>query len=170
MFPSIESFSGPRSLLLPLFAQADDSPTEIRRYLELGEVLVARRAEELIGHIQLLDEGSHWEINSLAVVEGERGRGLGTSLVAAALARAFSGGAARVLVATAAADTGNLRFYQRLGFRMERIERDAFTADRGYPDLVLDGIPLRDRVWLSSTLILRATCKSALPIGITYPR
>jgi hypothetical protein len=32
-----------------------------------------------------------------------------------------------ILVATAAADIGNLRFYQRQGFRMRSVERDAFT-------------------------------------------
>jgi hypothetical protein len=58
-----------------------------------------------------------------------------------------------VLVATASADTGNLRFYQRLGFRMLRIQRDAFTTAHGYPDgLTIDGIPLRDRVWLTLDL------------------
>ena len=58
-----------------------------------------------------------------------------------------------MLVATGAADVGNLRFYQRLGFRMLRIERDAFTPATGYPDgIEVDGIPLRDRVWLSRSL------------------
>jgi len=57
------------------------------------------------------------------------------------------------VVATAAADTGTLRFYQRLGFRMRSIERDAFTEAAGYaPDLSVDGIPLRDRVWLDRCL------------------
>ena len=57
--------------------------------------------------------------------------------------------AGRVLVATAAADIGNLRFYQRQGFRMRAIERDAFTPATGYPSgLLIDGIELRDRVWL----------------------
>jgi hypothetical protein len=33
---------------------------------------------------------------------------------------------------------------------MLRIERDAFTMAEGYPHgLTIDGIPLRDRVWLS---------------------
>ena len=46
-----------------------------------------------------------------------------------------------------------LRFYQRLGFRLLRVERDAFTPAHGYPGgLRIDGIPLRDRVWLSLTL------------------
>jgi hypothetical protein len=52
-----------------------------------------------------------------------------------------------------AADVGILRFYQRLGFRLLSIERDAFTPATGYPDaIVIDGIPLRDRVWLSQDL------------------
>ena len=56
-------------------------------------------------------------------------------------------------VATGAADTGNLRFYQRLGFRMRSIERDAFTPANGYPPgLEIDGIELRDRVWLDLRL------------------
>lgn len=59
----------------------------------------------------------------------------------------------RVLVAVDGEDVGNLRFYQRLGFRMLRVERDAFTGAHGYPDgIVVDGIPLRDRVWLSLDL------------------
>jgi hypothetical protein len=45
-----------------------------------------------------------------------------------------------------------LRFYQLLGFRLLRVERDAFTPETGYPEIVVDGIPLRDRVWLSLTL------------------
>lgn len=41
---------------------------------------------------------------------------------------------------------------------MLSIERDAFTTADGYPDgLTIDGIPLRDRVWLTLTLP-RATC------------
>jgi hypothetical protein len=58
-----------------------------------------------------------------------------------------------LVVATAAADIGNLRFYQRLGFRMRSIERDAFTPATGYPPgLEIDGIELRDRVWLDLPL------------------
>ena len=54
-----------------------------------------------------------------------------------------------IQVATAAADIGNLRFYQRRGFRMRSVERDAFTAATGYPPgTFIDGIELRDRVWL----------------------
>ncbi len=58
-----------------------------------------------------------------------------------------------MVVATAAADVGNRRFYQRQGFRMRSIERDAFTPAIGYPSgLVIDGVQLRDRVWLDRQL------------------
>ncbi len=51
-----------------------------------------------------------------------------------------------MVVATGAADTGNLRFYQRLGFSMLSVERDAFTPATGYPEpIVIDGMPLLDR-------------------------
>jgi hypothetical protein len=32
---------------------------------------------------------------------------------------------------------------------MDRVERDAFTTDRGYSCLKVDDIPVRDRVWFS---------------------
>jgi hypothetical protein len=56
-------------------------------------------------------------------------------------------------VATAAADVGNLRFYQRLGFRLRAVDRDAYTAAEGYAEaIVIGGIPLLDRVWLDQDL------------------
>jgi ribosomal protein S18 acetylase RimI-like enzyme len=115
----------------------------------MGEVLIARRAQCTVGHIQLIYNGIDREIKSIAVIENQRGQGVGSALVRAALEQAFSAGVSRVLVATATADIDNLRFYQRLGFRMDRIERNAFSADRGYPNLKADGIPVRDQVWLS---------------------
>jgi ribosomal protein S18 acetylase RimI-like enzyme len=145
----IELFVGSRSDLIGLFAEADDSPGEISRYMDAGEVLVARMGERIVGHIQRVANGSHSEIKSLAVVEGERRCGIGTSLIRTALSAAWSAGTERVFIATATTDTENLRFYQHLGFRMHRVERDVFTVERGYVQKSVDGIPLRDRVWLS---------------------
>jgi ribosomal protein S18 acetylase RimI-like enzyme len=74
-------------------------------------------------------------------------------LVEEAIALARARDHSTVTVATASADIGNLRFYQRLGFRMRTIERDAFTPIVGYAaGLMIDGIPLRDRVWLDLQL------------------
>jgi len=32
-------------------------------------------------------------------------------------------------------------------FRMLRVERDVFTPQNAYADVVIDGVPLRDQVW-----------------------
>jgi hypothetical protein len=56
-------------------------------------------------------------------------------------------------VATAAADVGNLRFYQRCGFRMTHVVPDAFGPFQGYPPgLEVDGIPLLDQVWFERVI------------------
>jgi GNAT superfamily N-acetyltransferase len=144
-----------RGHLRDLFALADDSPEQVDRYLELGRVLVAVSEGAIVGHAQLLDcdTPGHIELRSLAIIDRLQRRGIGRVLVAHAAADCRARGALSLEVATAAADTGNLRFYQLLGFRMLRVERDAFSASEGYPDgLEIGGIPLRDRVWLSLSL------------------
>ena len=124
-------------------------------YLNLGRVLVAVRDSAVVGHLQLVPttRPGEIELKNMAVLPDQRGNGVGRALVAAALARCTTDDWSTMTVATAAADTGNLRFYQRLGFRFRSVERDAFTVATGYPDaIVIDGVPLLDRVWLSQDL------------------
>jgi lactoylglutathione lyase len=163
---SVEVFRDRRTELLPLFELADDSRSEISSYIELGEVLVARRETLTIGHIQVISKAGESEIKSLAVTKNEQGRGVGSALVRAALVQAFSAGALRVRIATASADIDNLRFYQRLGFRMDSVEHDAFTVDRGYRSTEGDGIPVRDRVWLSIRPNEVRQCEIRAPIQL----
>ncbi|WUS87287.1 GNAT family N-acetyltransferase [Kribbella sp. NBC_00709] len=148
----VHSHDGDREQLRPLFREADDSEQQIDAYLGLGTVFVAEDDGEIIGHLQLI-AGDEAELKSMAVAESRRGTGVGRALVRAAFEHCRQNAAKRLLVATAAADVGNLRFYQRQGFRMLRVERDAFVPSTGYPDeIVIDGIPLRDRVWLGLDL------------------
>jgi len=151
----IEIYTGDRAALLPLFALADDSPSAVSAYLPLGEVLVAREGDAIVGHLQLTPtaEPDTLELKSLAVLEARQTQGLGHALVAAAAQRCRDRGVRRLIVSTAAAGTGALRFYQRQGFRMDRIVRDAFGPHNGYPEgLMVDGIPLRDQVFLDMAL------------------
>jgi len=151
----VEIFAGRRESLSRLFALADDSPQEIASYISLGEILVAREGELVIGHLQILETDSTgvFELKSMAVTEAHQGRGIGRGLVEAAVVRCRVRGGHRLIVSTATADIGNLRFYQRLGFRMYRIVRDAFSPLRGYKEAILiDGIPLRDQVFLDRDL------------------
>jgi ribosomal protein S18 acetylase RimI-like enzyme/catechol 2,3-dioxygenase-like lactoylglutathione lyase family enzyme len=151
----IERHTGPRAELRALFEEAEDSPQQVDAVLEAGEVLVARVAGQVVGHLQLTDatHAGASEIKTMAVDAAHRGRGIGRMLIRAAAARARTQGRATLAVATAAADVGSLRFYQRAGFRLRSVERDAFSAAAGYrPTTVVDGIPLRDRVWLDLDL------------------
>jgi ribosomal protein S18 acetylase RimI-like enzyme len=152
----IEPYSGPRADLRSLFELAEDSPSQLDSYLDLGRVLVAVCGTRVLGHIQITDpdQPTDAEIKSMAVLPSHRRRGIGRALVAAAIELAArEESRSTLLVATAAADVDNLRFYQRLGFRMRSIERDAFTAATGYdPQTSADGIGLRDRVWLDLLL------------------
>ena len=148
---TVEEHPGPRSDLRALFELAEDSARALDAYLDEGRVLVARLGDELVGHLQLTESQcpGRLEIKNMAVAEPHQGRGIGRALVEAALALARGEARTELVVATAAADISNLRFYQRLGFRMRSIERDAFTPATGYePGLHVDGIELRDRVWL----------------------
>jgi GNAT superfamily N-acetyltransferase len=151
----IEPYAGPRSDLRSLFELAEDSPAELDSYLHAGRVLVARSGPDVLGHLQLVETGrpGQVEIKNMAVLDAERGRGVGARLVRAAVELASSDSAVEVVVATGAADVGNLRFYQRQGFRFRSVERDAFGPATGYPPgLEVDGIALRDRVWLDRAL------------------
>ena len=151
---AIEWFEGSRDELADLFALADDSPAALSVYRDLGRVLVARDGPAVIGHLQLVagDSAGAAEVKSIAVREDRQGMGVGRMLLKRAIAVCREEGWSVLVVATAAADVGVLRFYQRLGFRLLRVERDAFTPETGYPDIEIDGIPLRDRVWLSLSL------------------
>jgi GNAT superfamily N-acetyltransferase len=147
----IEPYTGPRADLRSLFELAEDSPAALEEYLHAGRVLVARSGPDVVGHLQLVETGrpGQVELKNMAVLEAMQGRGIGARLVRAALGVAAAGSAVEMVVATAAADVGNLRFYQRQGFRFRSVERDAFGPATGYPDgLEIDGIALRDRVWL----------------------
>lgn len=151
----VDWHAGPRAELRALFELADDSRSELEQYVDRGRVLVARRDQEVLGHLQLVPttRDSEIELKNMAVVPGQRGAGLGRLLVESALHSCRAEGWSRMVVATAAADVGVLRFYQRMGFRMSSVERDAFTPANGYrADIVIDGVPLLDRVWLAQDL------------------
>lgn len=151
----ISWYRSSRRELWELFALAEESPAVIEELIDQGRVLVATLGDEIVGCLQLLDPDTEGEIELavLAVAEEHQGRGIGTALVQRAIAEAREQGLRTMRVGTSSADISNLRFYQRRGFRMLRIERGAFTPADGYPDgTMTDGIPMRDRVWLTLDL------------------
>jgi len=159
-------YAGSRAALRPLFELAEDSPVQLDSYLAAGRVLVAMVGAEVVGHLQLVGIGRPGgaEIKNMAVREDHQGCGVGGRLVRAAIELVAAEAGSVLLVATGAADVGILRFYQRQGLRMLAVERDVFTPAAGYPvGLRIDGIELRDRVWLDYRL-------PRLPAGVAAGR
>jgi len=151
----VELHTGPRQELGRLFAMAEDSQAQLDSYLDAGQVLVALAGDRVIGHLQLVDaqDAEHSEIKNMAVEPSYRGRGVGRTLIDAAVDLMRAQRRSMLVVATAAAGIDNLRFYQRSGFRIRSVERDAFTPAQGYaPHSRLHGIELRDRVWLDRSV------------------
>jgi GNAT superfamily N-acetyltransferase len=151
----VQQYTGSRGALRALFEEAEDSAKQLDAYIDAGEVLVATTEGTVVGHVQVIDHPaqSSGEIKNMAVDREHRGCGIGRLLVNSAADVARRWGRSTLTVATAAADTGNLRFYQLAGFRMRTVERDAFNSSAGYDAQAdVDGIPLRDRVWLDLDL------------------
>ncbi|GAB2538726.1 GNAT family N-acetyltransferase [Nocardia heshunensis] len=151
-----EEFFGDRSEIAFSFRLAEDSEQLLASYIGRGRVWVAHTGSGVVvGHIQAAPQADEavWEIVNTAVAEAFRGSGLGRRMIETVVGAAVEAGVTRLEVATATADIGNLRFYQRCGFRMTRVVADVFTSEAGYaPGLEVDGVPLRDQVWFARTL------------------
>jgi GNAT superfamily N-acetyltransferase len=152
---TIAEYTGSHRDLEWSFREADDSEVLLDAYIDLGRLWVARaNGGEVVGHLHVVPRDEEvWEVTNTAVVEAQRGRGAGRALLERAVDEARAAGVRRLILATGTADVGNLRFYQRCGFRMTHVVQDAFTPANGYPPgLEVDGIPLLDQVWFERVL------------------
>ena len=86
-----------------------------------------RACADPIGYLALLDDGSgDLELRSIAVVPRMQGSGLGSEMMATAERVAAGLGKHRLVLATSPENTGAIRFYERHGFRLDRVEPDHF--------------------------------------------
>ena len=145
---------GSRRELWPLFKLADDSAVAIGEYLDEGVVHVATAGKLAVGHSQVIEvEPGVCELRSLAVLPGRRRKGLGTRLVARSVSWLRERSIHRLVTGIPSANLDVLGFYQRLGFRLVRVDRDAYCPEHGYSEeLRANGIRVLDRVWLELEL------------------
>lgn len=153
----VEIPAGQRKDYLPLMRLADDSVAEIEAYRDRGTLfgLVAPQGGSPRGMVlaDQYEDPNTVRLLSVAIAEALQGRGLGSRMLREVLDRLRAQGWRRVVVSTATSGVAVLGFYQRLGFRMLRIDRDWFSPQRGYPPgLEEGGIPVRDQVWLDRPL------------------
>lgn len=111
---------------------------------------VAHDEGAIVGLVTLLDDESGTEIVTLNAIPG--GSGLGSALVELAAERSRSMGGRRLAVRTSNDNLDALRFYQRRGFRLERVVPGAIDEERlhnpSIPRVGRYGIALRDELTL----------------------
>jgi GNAT superfamily N-acetyltransferase len=92
----------------------------------------------------------------VSIVAARPGGGVGTALLAAAVAEARRRGLARVWLVTTNDNLAALRFYQRRGMRITGVDVGAVDRARrlkpGIPTVGADGIPLHDELTLALRL------------------
>ena len=109
---------------------------------------LALEAGEIAGLVTYFISGSVMEITSLDSLA--QGKGIGTALLGKAVAAAREAGCARVTLVTTNDNIDALLFYQKRGFDMARLYRDALEVSRKLkPEIPLvggHGIPLRHEI------------------------
>ena len=115
---------------------------------------IALDGKRPVGLATYLIEGDFCELVTLNSLQ--QGKGIGTRLVLRVKEAAISAGCRRLWLITTNDNTPALRFYQRRGFRLVALHRDALEVSRmlkpGIPETGLDGIPIRDELELEITL------------------
>lgn len=110
----------------------------------------AATGSEWLGLATYHVDGEQCELVTLDTMR--RGAGAGTALIEAVKRAALQAGCRRLYVITTNDNTDALRFYQKRGFVLVAVHRDAVTRSRQLkPEIPLignDGIPIRDEIEL----------------------
>jgi ribosomal protein S18 acetylase RimI-like enzyme len=136
-----------------LLLLADPSKDLVSRYLDKGLSYVAESENgETIGVTVLVPVSNHIiEIKNLAVDESHQGKGVGTLLLEHAIQTAVKKGYYTIEIGTGNSSINQLALYQKVGFRITRIEHDFFI--RNYEEPIFEnGIQCRDMIRLSMPL------------------
>jgi GNAT superfamily N-acetyltransferase len=144
-----EAKRGEIETLVPILLLAEPSESALRWSLSNMSDAVYRLDVDgqVVGAATVRWEKAPCEIIELAIAAEQQRRGLGRQLVTWLVEEARRRGIPKLLVGTANASTGNIRFYQRCGFRMDHVRRDYFWYYR--KPQYEEGIRVRDMLVFS---------------------
>ena len=114
---------------------------------------IAWHGSEPSGLLTYRVAGADWEVVSIAA--DRSGSGVGSALLGWVRETAVAAGAARLWLVTTNNNVNALRFYQRHGYDLVAVHRDAVTRARALKPAipeVLDGIPVRHELELEVLL------------------
>jgi ribosomal protein S18 acetylase RimI-like enzyme len=133
---------------------ADESETQVLSSINAGDLYAWVVDGEVVGIVLAIPVTEYEvELKAVAITPEHQGKGVGSAMVRSVVDALREQSVERVRVGTGNSGIGQLAFYQKLGFRLESIERDFFTPSRGYPaEIAENGIPLRDMIWMDQML------------------
>jgi GNAT superfamily N-acetyltransferase len=113
-----------------------------------------RQGEQLLGLVTYILEAGECEIVSLDSLR--EGQGVGSALIAKVIETAMNAHSRRVWLVTTNDNVNALRFYQKRGFSLVRINRNAVDESRKIKpqisEIGMHGIPIRDEIELEIDL------------------
>ncbi|MEQ9509436.1 GNAT family N-acetyltransferase [Alloalcanivorax xenomutans] len=139
------------SLPWAMLLDADPSERNVRKYLAGARCFSAEKDNEIVGVCVLntIGDGA-LELFNIAVSPDMQGQGVGSALLRHVIDRCRSEGVRRIELGTGTFGY-QLAFYQRLGFRVERVVRDFFLDHYDEPVMEM-GIQHKDMLRLGLDL------------------
>ena len=135
-----------------LLLLADPSRDAISAYIKDAIVLGDITEHSINGVVAISPLSAHsWEIKNIAVALACQGKGIGKTLLQAAINACAARGAHEVWIGTGNSSINQLGLYQKMGFRMVELDRGFF--ERNYvEDIFENGMQCRDMVRLVYTI------------------
>ncbi|MDN3524672.1 GNAT family N-acetyltransferase [Halomonas sabkhae] len=138
----------PSEVPMDLLLLADPSEDAVKEYLNQSRCFVAYANDVVVGSCVLKPiEGGVVELMNIAVSPSNQRSGIGTRLLRNVIDKVKESGARGLEVGTGTFGY-QLTFYQRQGFRVDRIDKRFFL--RNYPEpIVEDGVQQKDMLRLT---------------------
>ena len=135
-------------LSMMLLLEADPSEGNIRTYLKNSRCYRAEIRQETVGVCVLTKRSEDcFELMNIAVAPNMQAKGIGTRLLNFVISEVKAIGAHRIELGTGTFGH-QLGFYQKAGFRVERVERDFFLKNYDQP-IFENGIQHKDMLRLA---------------------
>lgn len=126
---TLEEITGEREDYLPYLLVADEDEAIVRSYMNDGELYAIRCGEHLAGVALLIEQSETIiELRNIAVEPEFQGKGIGKIALQMISESSRAKSYTQVVVGTANSSIDNIAFYQKAGFRMEKIEKDFFSS------------------------------------------
>lgn len=126
---SLVEITGEREPYFPYLLLADENEEMVRKYMNDGDLYTIHCGEHLVGVALLIEQSkTSIEIKNIAVKPEFKGKGIGKIVLQMISDNSKAKGYTQVIVGTANSSIDNIAFYQKAGFRMERIDKDFFSS------------------------------------------